>query len=69
MSGAGFLSGALPLDGARALTLLEEVIDAGYSPVLSYVWVLVGDESEGRVGPRIPGRRARSEPGHVVTRG
>jgi len=29
------LSGALPLDGARAVHLLEEVIDAGYAPVLS----------------------------------
>ncbi len=29
------LSGALPLDGARALQLLEEVVDAGYAPVLS----------------------------------
>lgn len=29
------LSGALPLDGARAVQLLEEVIDAGYAPVLS----------------------------------
>ncbi len=29
------LSGALPLDAARALHLLEEVVDAGYAPVLS----------------------------------
>ena len=36
MAEVGFaLSGALPLDGARALNLLEEVIDAGYAPVLS----------------------------------
>ena len=36
MAGVGFaLSGALPLDGARAVEVLEEVIDAGYAPVLS----------------------------------
>ncbi len=36
MAGVGFaLSGALPLDGARAVELLEEVIDAGYAPILS----------------------------------
>jgi len=36
MAEVGFaLSGALPLDGARALHLLEEVVDAGYAPVLS----------------------------------
>lgn len=36
MAELGFaLSGGLPLDGARALQLLEEVIDAGYAPVLS----------------------------------
>jgi len=36
MTGRGFaLSGALPLDGARAIELLEEVVDAGYAPVLS----------------------------------
>ncbi len=36
MADVGFaLSGALPLDGARALALLEEVVDAGYAPVLS----------------------------------
>lgn len=36
MADVGFaLSGALPLDGARALELLEDVVDAGYAPVLS----------------------------------
>lgn len=36
MAEVGFaLSGALPLDGAQALHLLEEVIDAGYAPVLA----------------------------------
>ncbi|MBA3411105.1 MAG: LLM class flavin-dependent oxidoreductase [Geodermatophilaceae bacterium] len=36
MAGVGFaLSGALPLDGTRAVDLLEDVIDAGYAPVLS----------------------------------
>lgn len=36
MAEIGFaLSGALPLDAARAVQLLEEVIDAGYAPVLS----------------------------------
>jgi alkanesulfonate monooxygenase SsuD/methylene tetrahydromethanopterin reductase-like flavin-dependent oxidoreductase (luciferase family) len=36
MAGRGFaLSGALPLDGGRAIELLEEVVDAGYAPVLS----------------------------------
>ena len=36
MAQIGFaLSGALPVDGARAVQLLEEVIDAGYAPVLS----------------------------------
>lgn len=36
MADVGFaLSGALPLDGARALELLEQVVDAGYAPVLS----------------------------------
>lgn len=36
MEGVGFaLSGAMPLDGAGAVALLEEVIDEGYAPVLS----------------------------------
>lgn len=36
MAGVGFaLSGALPLDGARAVDLLDDVIDAGYAPVLA----------------------------------
>ena len=36
MAEIGFaLSGALALDGARGVHLLEEVIDAGYAPVLS----------------------------------
>lgn len=36
MAEMGFaLSGALPLDAAQAIALLENVIDAGYGPVLS----------------------------------
>ncbi|MDQ4039791.1 MAG: LLM class flavin-dependent oxidoreductase [Actinomycetota bacterium] len=36
MAEVGFaLSGALPLDGASAVHLLAEVIDAGYAPILS----------------------------------